>query len=260
MRGKGKQTIVWLLMGMLVLGLGGFGVTNFSGGTADVGAVGDVEISSQDYARALRTEIQGFAAQTGRQLTPAEAKSIGLDQAALSRLYVAAALEDEANRIGVSVGDKAVADQITAIPAFKGLDGRFDRARYADALKREGLREAEFEHDLRMDEARQILQGATLAAVAASPARTATNRGQSVRARCSRNHCSCCRPASARASIGPSSTSCRRAATSAADRTSTRIAAAPPTSRRDPPVPVMTGRPAAKASTTGRPKPSQDEG
>ena len=166
MRGKGKQTIVWLLMGMLVLGLGGFGVTNFSGGTADVGAVGDVEISSQDYARALRTEIQGFAAQTGRQLTPAEAKSIGLDQAALSRLYVAAALEDEANRIGVSVGDKAVADQITAIPAFKGLDGRFDRARYADALKREGLREAEFEHDLRMDEARQILQGATLAAVA----------------------------------------------------------------------------------------------
>ncbi|WP_223252033.1 SurA N-terminal domain-containing protein [Paracoccus mutanolyticus] len=59
MRGKGKQTIVWLLMGMLVLGLGGFGVTNFSGGTADVGAVGDVEISSQDYARALRTEIQG---------------------------------------------------------------------------------------------------------------------------------------------------------------------------------------------------------
>ena len=107
MRGKGKQTIVWLLMGMLVLGLGGFGVTNFSGGTADVGAVGDVEISSQDYARALRTEIQGFAAQTGRQLTPAEAKSIGLDQAALSRLYVAAALEDEARRIGLSVGDDA---------------------------------------------------------------------------------------------------------------------------------------------------------
>ena len=42
MRGKGKSTIVWLLMGMLIVGLGGFGVTNFSGGTADIGAVGDV--------------------------------------------------------------------------------------------------------------------------------------------------------------------------------------------------------------------------
>ena len=86
MRGKGKQTIVWLLMGMLVLGLGGFGVSNFSGGTADVGQVGGVEISSQDYARALRAQKQEFAAQTGKQVSPAEAKAIGLDQAALSRL------------------------------------------------------------------------------------------------------------------------------------------------------------------------------
>ena len=88
MRGKGKQTIVWLLMGMLVLGLGGFGVSNFSGGTADVGQVGGVEISSQDYARALRAQKQEFAAQTGKQVSPAEAKAFGLDQAALSRLFV----------------------------------------------------------------------------------------------------------------------------------------------------------------------------
>ncbi|MTH33279.1 peptidylprolyl isomerase [Paracoccus limosus] len=167
MRGKGKQTIVWLLMGMLVLGLGGFGVSNFSGGTADVGQVGGVEISSQDYARALRAQKQEFAAQTGKQVSPAEAKAFGLDQAALSRLFVAAGLEAEANRLGVSVGDKAVAEQITSASAFKGLDGKFDRARYADVLKREGMREAEFEHDLRMDEARMILQSAALAGVTA---------------------------------------------------------------------------------------------
>ncbi|SMO34717.1 peptidyl-prolyl cis-trans isomerase [Paracoccus laeviglucosivorans] len=167
MRGKGKQTIVWLLMGMLVLGLGGFGVTNFSGGTADIGGVGKVDVGSQDYARALRNEVQDFAARTGRQLTPSEAKSIGIDQVALSRLFVAAAMEDEANRLGVSVGNKAVGDQIVKSPAFAGLDGKFDRARYADTLNREGIREPEFEHDLRMDEARLILQRATLAAVTA---------------------------------------------------------------------------------------------
>ncbi|HWL58102.1 MAG TPA: SurA N-terminal domain-containing protein [Paracoccus sp. (in: a-proteobacteria)] len=170
MRGKGKSTIVWLLMGMLVLGLGGFGVTNFSGGTADIGSVGNVEVSSQDYARSLKAEMQDFAARTGRQLTPAEARAIGLDQAALSRLMVSAALEDESNRLGISVGDKAVAEQITNAAAFKGLDGRFDRARYADTLNREGIREADFEHDLRMDEARLILQRATLAGVTAPAA------------------------------------------------------------------------------------------
>ncbi|WP_134678870.1 peptidylprolyl isomerase [Paracoccus ravus] len=177
MRGKGKSTIVWLLMGMLVLGLGGFGVTNFAAGTGDIGSVGEVDISSRDYARALRGETQDFAARTGRQLTAAEAKSIGLDQAALSRLVLGATLEDEAMRLGVSVGDKAVLDQISEAEAFKGLDGKFDRARYADTLNREGIREAEFEHDLRMDQARLILQRAALAGVTAPEAVTERSLG-----------------------------------------------------------------------------------
>ena len=167
MRGKGKSTIVWLLMGMLVLGLGGFGVTNFSGGSADIGSVGEVEISANDYTRTLRAEMQEFSARTGRQVTAAEAKAIGIDQAALARLYTTAALEAEAQRLGVSVGDKPVLEQITAVPAFRGLDGKFDRKVYSDTLRREGMTEAEFEHDLRMDEARQILQRATLAGVTA---------------------------------------------------------------------------------------------
>lgn len=173
MRGKGKSTIVWLLMGMLVLGLGGFGVTNFSGGSADIGAVGDVEISSDDYTRSLRAEMQAFSARTGRQLSAAEARAIGIDQAALARLFTAAALEAEARRLGVSVGDQPVQDQIAAAPAFRGLDGGFDPAVYADTLRREGLSAGEFEHDLRMDEARLILQGAALAGVRAPEAVTA---------------------------------------------------------------------------------------
>ncbi|QFQ86520.1 peptidylprolyl isomerase [Paracoccus kondratievae] len=177
MRGKGKSTIVWLLMGMLVLGLGGFGVTNFSGGTADIGAVGKVSISAQDYARALRSEMQDFSARAGRQITAVEAKAIGLDRAALGRLYTAAALEAEANRVGVSVGDKAVADQIANISTFRGLNGRFDRNLYADRLRSEGLREAEFEQDLRMDMAGLILQDAALAGVSAPQPVVAQTQG-----------------------------------------------------------------------------------
>ncbi|WJS84464.1 peptidylprolyl isomerase [Paracoccus sp. TOH] len=177
MRGKGKSTIVWLLMGMLVLGLGGFGVTNFSGGSADIGSVGEVGISSQDYARTLRAEMQDFAARTGRQVNAAEAKALGIDQAALARLYTGAALEAEANRLGISVGDQAVAKQITGSPAFRGMNGQFDRSLYADTLRREGIREAEFEHDLRMDEARLILQQAALAGVSAPQAVTALTQG-----------------------------------------------------------------------------------
>ena len=173
MRGKGKSTIVWLLMGMLIVGLGGFGVTNFSGGTADIGAVGDVEISASDYARMLRSEMQEFSARTGKQITPAEAKAIGIDRAALGRLYTTAALEAEANRVGISVGDKVVQGQVATIAAFRGLDGKFDRKVYADTLRQEGMTVTKFEHDLRMDQARVILQQASLDGVTAPEAVTA---------------------------------------------------------------------------------------
>ncbi|KGJ05945.1 peptidyl-prolyl cis-trans isomerase D [Paracoccus halophilus] len=177
MRGKGRSTIVWVLMGMLILGLGGFGVTNFSGGSTDIGAVGQVEVTSDDYRRMLNAEMQEFAARTGRQLSPAEARAIGIEQSALARLFTAAALENEARQIGVSVGDQPVLKQIAADPGFRGLSGNFDREVYADELRRLGYTEAEYEHDLRMDEARSILLRAALAGVVAPQPVTSLTQG-----------------------------------------------------------------------------------
>ena len=52
LRTKGKSTIVWILLGMLLLGLGGFGVRNFSGGAVgSIGSVGDTDIGTDDYLR-----------------------------------------------------------------------------------------------------------------------------------------------------------------------------------------------------------------
>lgn len=157
LRTKGKSTVVWLLMGMLLLGLGGFGITNFSGtGTASIGAVGDTEISADDYLRGIRSEIQGFAAQTGQNLTPEQARTFGIPQTVQARLFTAAALEEEARRIGLSVGDETVLRDLTSAPGFQTTGGQFDPARYQDVLRQEGLRPAEFEEDVRMDAARQI--------------------------------------------------------------------------------------------------------
>ncbi len=48
-----KEAAVWIMMGMLILGLGGFGVTNFGGTVSTVGTVGKVEITADDYARGV---------------------------------------------------------------------------------------------------------------------------------------------------------------------------------------------------------------
>ena len=50
-RGKAQEAAVWTLMGMLILGLGGFGVTSFSGGVSKIASVGDIEITGEpEYA------------------------------------------------------------------------------------------------------------------------------------------------------------------------------------------------------------------
>lgn len=167
LRTKGKSTIVWILMGLLILGLGGFGVTSFTGGTSEIGSVGDTKVRASDYDRALRSELNAYAQRTGEPLTMAQAQAVGLPRAIQAQLFTAAALQEEARRIGVSVGDKRVAQTIADAPAFQGPNGSFDRTTYSQILSRQGLNESEFEQRIREDEARALLQAAVTRGVIA---------------------------------------------------------------------------------------------
>lgn len=159
-KGKGSQVIVYGLMAMLVAGLGGFGITNFSGGATAIGKVGDREITANRYARALQSELQALSAQFGTNVSLTQAQSLGVDRRVLAGLVSQAALDNEADRIGLSVGDTVIANQISQTPAFQGTAGKFDRETYRFALDRANLTESEFEADLRADTARQLLNGA----------------------------------------------------------------------------------------------------
>jgi peptidyl-prolyl cis-trans isomerase D len=160
-----SKTAVWVLLGLLILALGGFGATNLSGTIRTVGQVGDKYIDVQDYARTLQQEIQAVSQQTGSQLTFSQAQQIGLDQAVLARLVRARALDHEANVMGLSVGDETLRDEILNIPAFQGLDGSFDRDAYRFALQNSGSSESEFEARLREEVSRSLLQGAIMSGV-----------------------------------------------------------------------------------------------
>lgn len=163
MRTKGKSTIVWILMGLLLLGLGGFGVTNFSGGgSTAIGSVGETEITARDYARRLDQDLRGYERQTGQRLNMDTAQLMGLPQQAQAELFAIAAMQEEARDLGLSVGDDRVAQEIVAAPAFQGPNGQFDRNLYADTLRRQGMDEAEFEADMRVDAASRLMQRAVM--------------------------------------------------------------------------------------------------
>lgn len=171
---KAGSYIVWGILVLVMLGLGGFGVTNFGGGVTAIGKVGDREIDVNDYARALRQEMNAISAQFGQPITFQQAQAFGIDQRVLQTVVTRAALDNEAARIGISAGDASVAAEITAMEAFKGSAGTFDREAYRFTLDRNNLTEAEFESGIREDIARSVLQGAIVGGFAAPAALTDT--------------------------------------------------------------------------------------
>jgi len=161
-RQKAGNYVVWVILVLVMIGLGGFGVTNFGGGLTAIGKVGDRDIETTDYARALQQEMNALSAQVGQPVTFAQAQAFGLDRQVLQQVITRAALDNETARIGISAGDASVAAEITAMQAFQGTAGSFDREAYRFTLERNNLTEAQFERSIREDIARSVLQGAVV--------------------------------------------------------------------------------------------------
>ena len=165
-KNKAKSTATWIILGLLFVGLIGFGSTNLSGNVRSIGTVGDEEISIQSYGTAVQQQIQAFEAQTGQTLPFSQYQAMGLDQSVLNQLVGRAVLENEAGQLGIGVRDERVAEQVIAQPGFGGPSD-FDRQAYASALERAGLTEAEFEDGLRGDMTRDLLQRSIIAGIPA---------------------------------------------------------------------------------------------
>ncbi len=157
-----SKTAIWILLGLLILGLAGFGATNLSGTVRTIGTAGDKSISVDEYFRQLQQEIRAVEQQTRQPLTFAQAQQIGLDRAVLQRIVTTRSLDHETAELGLSVGDEQLRNRILQIDAFQGIDGNFDREGYRFALEQAGLSEADFETQLREEVARTIVQGAVI--------------------------------------------------------------------------------------------------
>ena len=56
-KSKTASYAVYGVLGLLVLSLGGFGVTSFGGSAQSVASVGDREVGVNEYARAVNNEL-----------------------------------------------------------------------------------------------------------------------------------------------------------------------------------------------------------
>ena len=171
---KGTRAVVWVIVGLLIVGLMGFSVTNFGGTVTSVGRVGDREIGVQRYVDNLRGTMNALSQQVGQPITFEQAQLFGVDQQALRQTVTVVAIEAEADKLGLSAGDEQVRTTLLSTPAFQGLDGTFDREAYRETLNRRGVSETLYETDLRAEISRSLVQGAVVSGVDTPPVYTDT--------------------------------------------------------------------------------------
>jgi peptidyl-prolyl cis-trans isomerase D len=130
----------------------------FTGQTATaLATVGSTEISSQEFSRFYRNTLRNQSQQTGMTLTPEIAQKMGLDQASLQQLISQYAIDNEAKRFDLTTSDAALAQEIRALPAFKGATGEFNHNMFLQVINSAGYNENEFLEAERTDQARAQL-------------------------------------------------------------------------------------------------------
>ncbi|MFL2789465.1 MAG: SurA N-terminal domain-containing protein [Paracoccaceae bacterium] len=155
---KTSKVFIWIILLLLIIGLGGFGIGGFGRSLNVIGSVGDKKISANRYIETLRQEISAFEQQSGSSISPTEAIKLGLDALALEKLIATTALDVEASQIGLSVGNKELAVYLNKISQFQGPDGNFNQDTYRMVLTQINKNVSDFEQDVREGLTRDMLK------------------------------------------------------------------------------------------------------
>jgi peptidyl-prolyl cis-trans isomerase D len=144
MRGAAKSWVAKILMGLLVMSFGVWGIADvfrFSSSSA-LATVGDQDISGQSFTEAFRRWLQNYQQMTGKTITPEQARLLGLDREYLNSMIRDAALDAEAGKMKLAVSDTQLADIIKANSTFHDSLGNFDPQLFAEVLRQNGFTES----------------------------------------------------------------------------------------------------------------------
>ncbi len=154
-RNAGKSWAGKLLVGILfALLIGSFaiwGIGDIFRGQArnTVATVGKTEIDLERVRMAYQAELQRLSRRFRQNITPAQARMLGVDQQVLSRLVTEAALDTEASARGLTISDASVARSIVEDQNFRGPSGQFDRSMFNELLRQTQLNEAMYVREQR---------------------------------------------------------------------------------------------------------------
>jgi peptidyl-prolyl cis-trans isomerase D len=171
LRVASKSWVASVIIGVLVLAFALWGVADIFRGSNDnvVAEVGNTEISADDFDQQLKTQLRVLSNQTQNQITMDQAKAMGLDKNVLDQVIARAALDEQANKLGLTASQESIVAQIKTNPAFRGTDGAFDPMLFLRTLQDNNLSEETFVAITGKEIAREQLLAAATDGLVAPP-------------------------------------------------------------------------------------------
>jgi len=136
-----------LLMLLLVASFGIWGVSRslISGGSSTtVVSVGDQHVDVNEFRLAYQRQVANLSQQFGMRLTPDQARAFGVEQQVLAQLVAGASLDQLAGDMNLGLSQDRLAQLIGDDPAFKAVNGQFDRTLFTSRLRNAGIREDDY--------------------------------------------------------------------------------------------------------------------
>lgn len=164
------KALVAILFSLLIGSFAVWGIGDIFRGQArnTVASVGKTEIDMDKVRTAYQTEVQRLSRRFRQNITPDQARALGVDQQVLARLVTEAAMDADAAARGLVIGDDAVARSIVEDQNFRNAAGQFDRGMFNEILRQAGLNEAGYVREQRAAIVRGQLAEA-ISGLAASP-------------------------------------------------------------------------------------------
>jgi peptidyl-prolyl cis-trans isomerase D len=160
-------TIAFLILIAIAFGIGDVASNRTFGGVAGgdrVAVVGDRKISTSDLSSAMTSALETEKQQNPTLTMEGFIAGGGMDRV-LEQLLQRAAVSEYAQKYGLRAGKRLVDSELVQIPAFQGVDGKFDRNAFLGVLRQRGLSEEAVRNDIAAGLfARQMLIPANYAA------------------------------------------------------------------------------------------------
>ena len=136
-----NRFVRWVFIVFLVVPFGLFGIDAYINrvGTGEaMASVGPARISSYEFEQAMRKQADIYRQQFRGNFDASLMENPEIKRAVLDQLVSEKLIDIGAQRAGIRIPDKALADRIASEPFFQD-NGKFSKQRYEELAKSQGL-------------------------------------------------------------------------------------------------------------------------